>query len=172
MSEKYVYCAGGFDFTQHDWKSKIAQDYRVKFFLKGDTNLFMRPSHIKIKENVCYAGPWYFEDSTDTTGFVAPEEVVSKEMGFIDSSTDCVFVLNRNDILGTIAELVYAIHHGKTLHIVYLNQGEFSETESEYHNPCWYAITMATILSKDVHLYEYKTESELNNHLKNIYESL
>lgn len=170
---KKLYCGGGFNFTQENWNSKLCEDWRCRLVLNGNTLIFTREPEFPfpIKNNLFYGGPYYFEKSEKEVSNFG-ESVVECEKRLIDESTYCLFVLNRNDILGTVAELVYAAMIGKEIHIVYSYNGNDKETESKYHNPAWYAITLANILSNKVNVYKATSNKEIEDNITAIIKSL
>lgn len=163
---KTVYCGGGFDFTQDNWREHIQDDWRHRLVLKNLVS-FLLPAKYQLSPGLTYGGPFYFE------GDCKADTIIQTEMSLIENSTDCIFVLDRPNSLGTVAEMFFALSKNKNIFVVYLSLSDEEETESELHTYAWYAITMAKTLNPTkVRLFSAKNKEEIDNHIQNILNEL
>lgn len=142
---KKLYCGGKFtfDFQKKRYETDVLNDYRC--YLLGNPHLLLESNKpIKLKENLEYIGPFYFE-----TENMQDIYIVKKEKQMIDESTDCIFLLNDGLCPGTISELIYASMLAKNIYIFFIKQNDNEETESSLHTACWYPIILSQQLNNN-----------------------
>lgn len=134
-----LYCGGRFyfDYQEEGYINKASEDYRA--ILLGDVSKLLYPQEMyAIKDNVEYLGPFYFECENQSAN-----DVVAVEKRMLEKCTDAIFILDKADCAGTIAELVYASSLQKRIHVYYVRLLDDEETESELHTPNWYPIILS-----------------------------
>lgn len=139
-----LYCAGtfNFDFLDKNYKDKAKKDYR-SILLGNVDKLLQKQNYVKLKSNLNYIGPFYFE----TDGMI-DELIVKEEVKMIKNCTHTVFLLDSGCCPGTIAELILAADLRKNIRIFYIKREDNEETESTLHSPCWFPIIMSKLNNK------------------------
>lgn len=145
MNKIKLYCGGRFyfDYQKERYINQASEDYRA--ILLGDVHKLLYPQEeCLIKEDVVYLGPFYFESENQNAN-----GIIAAEMQMLAQCTDAIFILDKADCPGTIAELIYASSLRKRIHIYYVRLSDTEETESELYTPNWYPI----ILSEQMNPY-------------------
>ena len=143
-----LYCGGSFDFDykSSDYKVKAARDYRA--IILGNTDLLLQKhDYISLGNNLQYIGPFYFE-----TKDMIDRDIVTAEINMIESCTHAIFLLDKANCPGTVAELMLASKFKKKIEIFYIKHSNDEETESELHTPCWFPIIMSLIINIETHI--------------------
>ena len=149
-----LYCGGRFhfDYLSDGYRKEAEKDYRA--ILLGDVDrLLKRDDSLKIRENMEYIGPFYFE-----TDGMQGRDIVHTEWEMVQNCTDAIFLMETADCPGTVCELTAASMLGKRVHIFYLRND--SETESLLRTSCWYPILHSISVNENTHIYECKTLDE------------
>ena len=165
-----IFCGGAFcfDYRENGFEIKAEKDYRAQ--LLGSVESLLRPKNaygLKIKDNLVYVGPFYFE-----TESMKAEDIICCEKEMIESCTDAIFLLDDAACPGTIAEMMYANSLGKTLHLFYVRHSVYEETESELHTSCWYPIQFCQMTNESTHLYTCSCIEDAADKILSFVESL
>lgn len=146
---KKLYLAGGFNFAYKDFlkdNRAISNDYRAKLFEKlginpllliGSNKDQVTPVHLD-NENL-YIGPFYFYKPMNKF-FTEQQLVVNTERSMVDDCTDAVFFIDKDNVPGTITEMIHAALSEKNVHIFYVPNFDGS-VEGDLDTKCWYPIT-------------------------------
>ena len=99
-----LYCGGSFDFDckSSNYKEKPAKDYRT-VILENTNLLLQNHDYISLGDNLQYIGPFYFE-----TKDMIDRDIVAAEINMIESCTHAIFLLDKANCSGIIAELTLA----------------------------------------------------------------
>lgn len=154
-----LFCSGRFyfDCCDTDYITKASLDYRAK--LLGDVNKLLYPqTAYEVNGRVQYIGPFYYECED-----MKAQNVVSSECRMIRECTHAVFILDKADAPGSIAELIYAASLQKNIYIFYIELSKEMETESELHTPNWYPILMCKQLNPKTTLIACRSVTEAEN---------
>ena len=151
MEYKKIYFGGAFPFKYKEYsEDKLAGDYRA-IILGGTKPLLKSPSaefkfkRIKGKDNVFYAGPYYFYEEGTTA-----RNIVKNELQMVEDCTDAVFLLENTPCPGTITEVIHSSMIGKKVHIFYVKMPiDKGEPENEIENQQWYSICFSQLVNSD-----------------------
>lgn len=162
-----IYCGGTFpfDYLDNNYKEMAKKDYRTAIL--GDVDLLLNNHEfLKINDEVEYIGPFYFESDT-----MIDKDIVNKEYKMINEATDTIFLLDDGLCPGTISELTLASTLNKNVYIYYVKKSELEETESSLHSPCWFPITLSTIINQNTKIVECKNYNDAKNKIVQLIEN-
>ena len=140
-----LYCGGRFYFNckVEGYLDQVANDYRA--ILLGDVSKLLHPkATYMINEHTEYLGPFYFYLESEKQ---VANDIVAIEKQMLEQCTDAIFILDKGDCAGTVAELIYSSTLHKRIHIFYVHLSDNEETESDLHSPNWYPIILSKQLS-------------------------
>ena len=106
----------------------------------------------KIKEELEYAGPFYFYEEGATA-----EDIVCREAQTVVNSDICYFLLDSDACQpGTVTEIINAVIHKKIIKIFYVCATmDPGEPERDISSPLWYPIIFAQRLIKRILLQSH-----------------
>ena len=141
-----AYFGGKFPFAYKDFsKGELEKDYRAEII--GVDTLMRQPLTLpKIKENLEYAGPFYFYEEGATA-----EDIVCREAQTVANSDICYFLLDKDACQpGTVTEIINAAIHKKIIKIFYVCATmDPGEPERKISSPLWYPIIFAQKFNKE-----------------------
>ena len=174
MDFKKIYFGGNFPFQYKDYtEEKLAEDYRaivlgdVKELLKSPSAEF-KYKRIKGKDNVFYAGPYYFyEEGTSAEG------IVKNEHQMVEDCTDAIFLLENTPCPGTITEIVHSSMIGKNVHIFYVGTTiDDGEPENEIDSKQWYSICFSKLVNPNVSIERCENKTDATHKILEYIHSL
>ena len=164
---KKVYIAGKFNIIKNNNLSlsdRLVNDFR-SILLKDSLLLTYAQDNLKLNDKYIYAGPFYCEqasngDYTSTDCNI----VLENEYLAVMNSDMYIAVFGESFSVGTIVELSWALENNKEIIILYYEEDSNYTIKSDY----WFAIANALKKKKDIKIYGYKKESEINKILKEV----
>lgn len=145
---KRIYFAGKFDLSGagETLADRLRPDYRSA--LLGDSRLLTHASHdLRLPgRQLIYQGCFYCEEASagDFTSTDCDAVVRAETAEILDSDVFCC-VLDGSFSVGSVVELMDALHAGKRVAIFYQNEATRYAIRSEY----WFAITRAMHLARE-----------------------
>lgn len=151
-----IFCSGRFYFDCHDddYLISASKDYRAKILGNVRKLLYPQDSYI-IGNNVEYIGPYYFECED-----MEADNIVATECEMLRRCTDAIFILDKADAPGTIAEMIFAASLGKRVYIYFVQLTDDKETESRLHTANWYPVLMCRLIASEAKLIPCRSREE------------
>jgi adenylylsulfate kinase-like enzyme len=163
---KNIYFAGSMIIDYETGKIDLEKDYRT-FLVKE--NEFMTPSGpIPLNNDYAYSGPrFYYLDGSGEES-VSSRLVVAQEAKMISDEIDLFVAFLQEDVsAGTVAELIYAAHYKKNIHVYYLPTPSDSNA---YNTNQWFPIVLAEHINPGkVKVSEVKDLNDLLSNLERDY---
>ena len=170
---KKIYFAGKFDLSGagKTLAERLVPDYRSR--LLGDSaRLALAAEDVRLKDyDILYGGCFYCERASegDYTS-IDCETVVREEMREVFASDIFCAVFGESFSVGSVVELMDAVHRGKRVAVFYKNEKSDYAIKSEY----WFAIQRALQIAREkgsemeVFAYTYDPVEKLDAWLRGI----